>query len=233
MRCQVIAAPRLYTPPFTRSYSASRNDDDGGDAGSGGGKLMDSIRADVEGGGMTLEERLQDMGLDPVEYKQLWKSQQAAEKRFEEWEPKTRSEAEQRWKEMQSKPDHLTLLQMYKKAGIEPIKLAKCVAPAVTRTHTHTGTLLTGTGNAASHSPATKPRSTPRHRLPLTSCATPSTSRPSTSARSAAPPSTACPCATSSSAPTRSATSSSSPISPSALRSTWDSAHADPFPSPV
>jgi small subunit ribosomal protein S10 len=128
MRCQVIAAPRLYTQPFARSYSASRNDDDG-DAGSDGGKLMDSIKADIEAGGMTLDERLQDMGLDAAEYKQLWKSQQASEKRFEKWEPTTRSEAEQRWKEMQNTPDHLTLLQMYKKAGIEPIKLAKCVAP--------------------------------------------------------------------------------------------------------
>jgi small subunit ribosomal protein S10 len=125
---QVIPAPRLHTQPFARCYSARRDDD--GDAGSDGGKLVDTLKADIESGNMTLEERLEHMGLDAAEYKQLWKSQQAAEKRFEEWEPKTRREAEQRWTDMQSTPDHLTLLQMYKKAGIEPIKLAKCVATA-------------------------------------------------------------------------------------------------------
>jgi small subunit ribosomal protein S10 len=124
-----IPAPRLYTQPFARSYSAKRDDDGDHAAGEKGEKLMDSIKADISNDSMTLEERMQDMGIDAVEYKRLWKSQQAAEKRFEEWEPKTRSEAEQRWKEMQNKPDHLTLLHMYKRAGVEPIKLAKCVAP--------------------------------------------------------------------------------------------------------
>ncbi|OAL51285.1 ribosomal protein S10 [Pyrenochaeta sp. DS3sAY3a] len=42
-----------------------------------------------------------------------------------EWEPKTREEAQQRWKEMQNTPDDLTLLQLYKKGGVEPIKVAK------------------------------------------------------------------------------------------------------------
>lgn len=55
----------------------------------------------------------------------LWNSQQKAQERFEQWEPQTREEAQQRWKEMQNTPDHLTLLHTYKRAGVEPIKLAK------------------------------------------------------------------------------------------------------------
>jgi hypothetical protein len=59
----------------------------------------------------------------------LYKSQQEAEQRFKEWEPKTREEAQQKWKEMQDTPDHFTLLHMYKRAGVEPIKVAKSVSP--------------------------------------------------------------------------------------------------------
>lgn len=44
-----------------------------------------------------------------------------------EWEPKTREEAQQRLKELQDTPDHFTLLHMYKRAGLEPIKAAKYV----------------------------------------------------------------------------------------------------------
>jgi small subunit ribosomal protein S10 len=61
-------------------------------------------------------------------FPRLWESQQAAQKRFDEWEPKTREEAQQRWKEMQDTPDHLALLRVYKRAGVEPIKLAKFVS---------------------------------------------------------------------------------------------------------
>jgi small subunit ribosomal protein S10 len=50
-------------------------------------------------------------------------------KRFKEWEPKTREEAQQRWKELQNTPDHLTLLHIYKRSGVEPIKLAKSATP--------------------------------------------------------------------------------------------------------
>jgi len=50
---------------------------------------------------------------------------QASNQRMAEWEPKTREEAQQKWKEMQNKPDSLTLLHMYKRAGVEPIKAAK------------------------------------------------------------------------------------------------------------
>lgn len=58
----------------------------------------------------------------------LMKSQKEAEERFAQWEPKDRADADRKWKEMQDTPDHLTLLQMYKREGIEPIKLAKYVS---------------------------------------------------------------------------------------------------------
>lgn len=54
----------------------------------------------------------------------LWKSQQDVAKQLEEWEPRTRQEAQQKWKELQETPDHFSLLHMYKRAGVEPIKLA-------------------------------------------------------------------------------------------------------------
>lgn len=57
----------------------------------------------------------------------LRKSQDASEAEQEEWEPKTREEAQQLWKKMQSTPDHLGLLHIYKRAGVEPIKVAKSV----------------------------------------------------------------------------------------------------------
>lgn len=34
----------------------------------------------------------------------------------------------QQWKEAQSRPDDLTLLKMYKRGGVEPIKLAKYIS---------------------------------------------------------------------------------------------------------
>jgi small subunit ribosomal protein S10 len=86
---------------------------------------MQDLTADVENGEMSLEQRLQDMDIDPVEYKILYNSRKKADKESAKWEPKTREEAQKLWKEMQSKPDNLTLLRTYKSSGVEPIKLAK------------------------------------------------------------------------------------------------------------
>lgn len=58
----------------------------------------------------------------------LYASQQKVNKRQQQREPKTREEAQRQWKELQNTPDHLGLLKVYKRAGIEPIKLAKYVA---------------------------------------------------------------------------------------------------------
>ena len=120
-------------------------------------------------------------------------------------------------KRCRRQPDHLTLLHTYKRAGVDPIQLAKYVHPS---------SLLLfmtdpRTENEASLCPQTSLRSTPKPKLRSTSSARPSTSKQSTCGPSAAPPSTASPCAICSCAPTASATCCSSPTSPSAPPTTW------------
>ncbi|KAF2012667.1 ribosomal protein S10 [Aaosphaeria arxii CBS 175.79] len=86
------------------------------------------LRDDANNGSKTtgpLAEELEKMGINPDEYKMLWKSHQLAERRSKKREPKSKEESEKRWKELQDSPDHNTLLHAYKRAGIEPIKLAK------------------------------------------------------------------------------------------------------------
>lgn len=89
---------------------------------------MATLMADVEAGNLPLDEQLEKMGLDPAEYKELWNSQRKAQKATAKREPKTREEAQKLWKQMQSTPDDLTLLGTYKRGGVEPIQLAKCVS---------------------------------------------------------------------------------------------------------
>ncbi|OSS45369.1 hypothetical protein B5807_10369 [Epicoccum nigrum] len=80
---------------------------------------------DIESGKIPLELLQQGADIDPADYKALWNAQQKAEKRHKQWEPKTREEAQQKWKAMQNTPDDLTMLHMFKRDGLEPIKLAK------------------------------------------------------------------------------------------------------------
>ncbi|KAF1362146.1 hypothetical protein EJ07DRAFT_108912 [Lizonia empirigonia] len=115
-RMQITHASRPFST--TTALAAPNNDQ-------ASRKAMASLKADIESGKMTLEERLQHMNIDPKEYKALWNSQKKAAKRAAKSEPKTREEAMQQWKEAQSRPDDLTLLKMYKRGGVEPIKLAK------------------------------------------------------------------------------------------------------------
>ncbi|KAH7074398.1 hypothetical protein BKA63DRAFT_443366 [Paraphoma chrysanthemicola] len=125
-RAKITQSPRPCTQTFARTKSSRSDEDrDNREPGPKDGKLMDDLMADIENGDMPLDQRLQNMGLDPAEYKALWQSQQKAEQDFAEWEPKTREEAQQRWKELQNTPDHLSLLHIYKRAGVEPIKVAK------------------------------------------------------------------------------------------------------------
>lgn len=76
---------------------------------------------------MPLEQRLEHMGLNVAEYKQLRNSERKAAKKFANWEPKTKEEAQRKWKKMQETPDHLNLLELFKREGIEPLKVAKYV----------------------------------------------------------------------------------------------------------
>lgn len=124
-RVKIVHAPRPCTQSFSRAKSSKSEDDDGGHSEKNDVRLMDQLKADISNGDMPLDARLQDMGFDPDEFKKLWHSQQRANERLAEWEPQTREEAQKKWKEMQDTPDHLTLLHMYKRAGVEPIKVAK------------------------------------------------------------------------------------------------------------
>ncbi|KAI4684140.1 hypothetical protein J4E81_009019 [Alternaria sp. BMP 2799] len=125
-RVKITHAPRPHTQTFSRAKSSrseegnerdSREDRDA--------KLMGRLKLELENSTMPLDQRLEDLGISREEYKTLYASQQKVNQRQEEWEPKTREEAAQRWKELQNTPDHLGLLKVYKRAGLEPIKLAK------------------------------------------------------------------------------------------------------------
>ncbi|KAF2175530.1 30S ribosomal protein-like protein S10 [Zopfia rhizophila CBS 207.26] len=111
-----VTTPRPYYQTFSRAKSSRAEDDDDIDIPEGSGAPR---------GNMTLEEQLQDMGIEPEKYKTLYKSQQRANAKADEWEPMTREDAWKRWEELKKAPDHFTMLHMYKRAGIEPIKLAK------------------------------------------------------------------------------------------------------------
>ncbi|KAF2750293.1 hypothetical protein M011DRAFT_456199 [Sporormia fimetaria CBS 119925] len=102
------------------------------------------VRAKDEDKGVTKEvfdEQLQQLGLDPAEFRALYKSTKKAQKEAEEREPKTAAEARKQWESFQATPDHTSLLEMYKRVGIEPIKLAKyassppCQRPGTTHNH--------------------------------------------------------------------------------------------------
>lgn len=74
---------------------------------------------------MTLEQRLEDMGIDPAEYKVLKKSADAAEKRLNRWTPKTKEDALRKYKRMVDAPEDNTLLEMFKREGVDVFAEAK------------------------------------------------------------------------------------------------------------
>lgn len=67
---QITQSPRPHTQCFARSKSSkSEEDREDRDGGSKDGKALNDLLADVENGEMPLDQRLEDMGLDPKEYK--------------------------------------------------------------------------------------------------------------------------------------------------------------------
>jgi small subunit ribosomal protein S10 len=62
----------------------------------------------------------------------LYNSKKEAEIKAKRMEPTTVEEAKRVFEEMKRTPDHHTMLHMYKRAGVEPIKLAKYVSPTLT-----------------------------------------------------------------------------------------------------
>lgn len=74
---------------------------------------------------MPLNERLEHMGLDAAHYKTLKNSEKKADKKFQNWMPKTKDEAQRKWAKMANTPDDLTLLEMFKKEGLDVLKEGK------------------------------------------------------------------------------------------------------------
>ncbi|KAF1829896.1 30S ribosomal protein-like protein S10 [Decorospora gaudefroyi] len=124
-RAKITHVPQPYTKALSRTKSSVADEDDEDSRDVRDSKLMDELKLDLENGVMPLDQRLEDLGIDPVEYKTLYASQQKVNRRQQKWEPQTREEAAKRWRRLQKEPDHLSLLKVYKRAGLEPIKLAE------------------------------------------------------------------------------------------------------------
>lgn len=70
MHRQITQPPRPHTQCFARSRSSKSNEDrEDRDDGPKDGKALNELLADIEDGEMPLDKRLEDMGLDPKEYK--------------------------------------------------------------------------------------------------------------------------------------------------------------------
>ncbi|KAH3906983.1 hypothetical protein HBI56_113670 [Parastagonospora nodorum] len=127
-RVKISQPPRPHARTFSQTKGSRADEDEGRGDGRRGrreGKAMTKLLDDIESGNLDLEAQLNRMNIDPKKYKELYNSSEKAEQRLAEWEPKTREEAQQKWKEMQDTPDHFTLLHTWKRAGVEPIKVAK------------------------------------------------------------------------------------------------------------
>ncbi|KAF2715188.1 30S ribosomal protein-like protein S10 [Pleomassaria siparia CBS 279.74] len=120
--CEEDKAPRPYTHTFSRARSSNAEDEEQREDRKKGQTEGARIYSDNDTG---LEATLERLGINPDEYRSLYKSQLASEKRQKAWTPKTQAEAKEKWKELQDSPSHYNLLSMYKKADVQPIKLAK------------------------------------------------------------------------------------------------------------
>jgi small subunit ribosomal protein S10 len=83
------------------------------------------IYAEIERGDMSLNERLEHMGINPAQYQTLKNSERKADKKFQKWMPKTKEEAQRKWQQMANTPDNTTLLEMFKKEGLDVLKEGK------------------------------------------------------------------------------------------------------------
>ena len=83
------------------------------------------ILAEIARGDMTLEQRLEHMGIDPAEYKAAVKSDNKARAKMEDWVPKTKEEAQRKWRKLASAPDDTTLMDMFKREGVDILKEGK------------------------------------------------------------------------------------------------------------
>ena len=69
-REQITHSPRPYTQTFSRTKSNKAEEDNERDSKDDRDvKLMAQLKFDLENGDMPLDQRLEDLGIDPVEYK--------------------------------------------------------------------------------------------------------------------------------------------------------------------
>lgn len=121
-----IIPPRSSTQAFLRCKSNRSPEEDRWRTTPGGSSGADAdIFGEIEKGEMSLEERLEHMGIDAAEYKQLKVSAKAAQGRFDRWTPKTKAEAQKKWKQLADAPEDITLLEMFKKEGVDVLAEGK------------------------------------------------------------------------------------------------------------
>jgi small subunit ribosomal protein S10 len=121
------AAPRSSAQTFLRCRSnraEDREDDREWRTKPGEDNDVD-ILAEIEKGDMPIEQRLEHMGLDAAEYTALKTSAKRAQKKLEKWTPKDKPEAQRKWKQLANAPEDLTLLEMFKKEGVDVLKEGK------------------------------------------------------------------------------------------------------------
>ncbi|KAJ4353961.1 mitochondrial 37S ribosomal protein rsm10 [Didymosphaeria variabile] len=112
-----IIPPRASAQTFLRCRSnrAEDREDDRERRSAPGDDNDVDIYAEMEKGEMPIEQRLEHMGLDAAEYTALKTSSKRAQKKFDNWTPNDKAEAQRKWKKMANTPDDLTLLEMFKK----------------------------------------------------------------------------------------------------------------------
>ncbi|KAF2446282.1 hypothetical protein P171DRAFT_430468 [Karstenula rhodostoma CBS 690.94] len=122
-----VIAPRSSVQTFLRCRSDRAEDrDDDRESRTRPGEDNDvDIFAEMEKGDMTLEQRLEHMGIDSAEYKALKTSAKASQKKFEAWTPKSKAEAQKKWKRLADAPEDITLLEMFKREGVDVLQEGK------------------------------------------------------------------------------------------------------------
>ncbi|KAF1971873.1 ribosomal protein S10 [Bimuria novae-zelandiae CBS 107.79] len=109
-----IIPPRSSAQTLLRCKSDRANRNDGRD-----------IYAEIERGDKSIEQRLQHMGINPEEYHALKRSEIKAQEKFDKWIPKTKQDAQRKWQKMVNSPDDLTMLEMFKREGLDVLKEGK------------------------------------------------------------------------------------------------------------
>lgn len=68
---------------------------------------------------------MKELGIDPEEYETLRQSSEKADAKFKKWMPKSKEEAQRKWKQMVDTPDNYNMLHMFKREGVDVLHEAK------------------------------------------------------------------------------------------------------------